>query len=280
MAYYQLSDSVIAYTDSPGGDRSAPAIVFVHGMCCDRSDWAQQTHHFEERCRRISIDLNAHGESTINDSDAFAQRLNMPNLGSDVCALLVHLNISACLLVGHSMGCRVIVEAAHQRPEIVNGVVMVDGSRFADNTEDAEEISRTLDDIEFAPFVGNLFSQMFTADSDSAFVDHAMARAKKMPARLGRALFSHMLNWDASHMDTRLVRLVAPVMIIQSTMVDANRQRRPLNKGETSPWLEYLTGFVPQSDMHILPGIGHFTQIDAPVEVNTLLDGFYDDLFG
>lgn len=278
MAHYSFGDTHLAYTDSHDGDASAPAIVFIHGLCCDRSDWAQQTHHFESTCRCVSVDLSGHGESATVDTDEFAARLSMNKLGSDVCALLDHLGIEACMLVGHSMGCRVAVEVAHQRPAAVKGVVMVDGSRFTDNPDDAAEISRSLGEVEFAPFVENLFLQMFTNESDQAFIDHAVARTRAMPPRLGRALFSHMLNWDASHMDTRLARLNAPLMIIQSTLVDPNRQRRPLERGEMSPWLNYLTGFVPQQDIHTLPGVGHFTQVDAPVEVNGLLEAFFDEV--
>ena len=50
----------LAYSEE---GRAAPAFVFVHGWCCDRSFFAPQAAHFAGRHRVVSVDLRGHGQS-------------------------------------------------------------------------------------------------------------------------------------------------------------------------------------------------------------------------
>jgi pimeloyl-ACP methyl ester carboxylesterase len=83
-----------------------------------------------------------------------------------------------------------------------------------------------------------------------------------------------MARWDASLMDEALARVRAPLMAIQSTTRDAQLRRTPLTARDTSPWLELLRKAVPGARIEIVPGVGHFTQLEAPDEVNRLLSEF------
>ena len=58
------------------------------------------------------------------------------------------------------------------------------------------------------------------------------------------------------------------VTVLQSTHLDENRERVSLQAGESSPWLELVKELTPQAEIHIIPGIGHFTMIEAAAEVN------------
>ncbi|PWI41951.1 hypothetical protein CK485_24505 [Streptomyces sp. ICBB 8177] len=55
----------IAYEkDGSGG---GPALVLVHGWCCDRSFFAPQHEHFAEERAVVSLDLRGHGGSDRPD---------------------------------------------------------------------------------------------------------------------------------------------------------------------------------------------------------------------
>src|SRR4029078_8103557 len=64
---------------------------------------------------------------------------SIEHYGGDVAALVNNLELKGVVLVGHSMGCRVVLEAARLIPQTVAGVVLVDGSRNATSDPDGAE---------------------------------------------------------------------------------------------------------------------------------------------
>ena len=73
-------------------------------------------------------------------------------------------------------------------------------------------------------------------------------------------------------MDAAVAAARAPVLAIQSTTRNAQMQRTALKPGDTSPWLDYLES--RGAKIAIVPDVGHFTQIEAPDEVNRLIEDF------
>lgn len=43
--------------------------------------------------------------------------------GGDLAALVTHLELKGCILVGHSMGCRVVLEAGDSTPAAVDALI-------------------------------------------------------------------------------------------------------------------------------------------------------------
>ena len=187
-------------------------------------------------------------------------------------ALVNHLELARCVLVGHSMGCRVVLEAARLMPEKVAGLVLVDGSRNATrDPEGAEAAARaTVEKLGYAPFAEMLFRQMFFKPSTQA--DAIVARALKTSAEFGPVLWPRITRWDAGQMDAAFDALRAPVLAIQSTTRNAELKRAPLKAGDTSPWIDYLRS--RGAKVEIVPDTGHFTQLEAPETVNRLIDEF------
>src|SRR4029434_11110200 len=102
----------------------APPLVFVHGLCCSHTDWRAQVEHFRARHMTIAVDLPGHGATPAADA------ATIERCGADVAALLDARAVPPAVLVGHSLGCRVVLEAASRAPHRVAGVILVDGSRF------------------------------------------------------------------------------------------------------------------------------------------------------
>lgn len=246
-----------------------PALVFVHGFAGGLEDWRAQLDHFAPRRAVVSCDLRGHGATPGR-----ADECSIEHYGGDVAALLGALQISRAVLVGHSMGCRVALEAARLDPERVAGVVLVDGSKMGGgDPQQAEDAMRAA--IEFAgypAFADAFFAQMFLAPSRESRA--IIARAKRLPAEIGVALFPRMLRWDAAHMEGALDALRAPLLVIQSTWVNAEKKRAPLAPGQSTPWLELVKSRVPGARIQIIPRTGHFTQIEAAGEVNRLIESF------
>jgi pimeloyl-ACP methyl ester carboxylesterase len=75
-------------------------------------------------------------------------------------------------------------------------------------------------------------------------------------------------------MDAALAAVRSPLMAIQSTTRDAQLRRSPLKPGETSPWLDLLKKTISDLKIDIVPGVGHFPQLEAAQTVNRLIRDF------
>lgn len=245
----------------------APALVFVHGFCCEHADWRFQLEHFSRSHRVVACDLRAHGRTPGRPEEC-----SIEHYGGDVAALVAHLELRQPVLVGHSMGCRVVLEANRLAPERVAGLVLVDGSRLGEGEpQAAEDAARAaLAGGGYAAFAEDLFRQMFFEPSREA--EAVVARALSSSAGFGPQLWPRMARWDAGTLDAALAAVRAPLLAIQSTMRGAAGRRVPMRAGDTSPYLDLLRS--KGARIEIVPDTGHFTMLEAPEAVNALLGAF------
>jgi pimeloyl-ACP methyl ester carboxylesterase len=97
-----------------------PPLVFVHGFGCSHEDWEAQRKALEGRHEVIACDLPGHGRTPGEVKDA-----GIANFSRQVEEVLERPSV----VIGHSMGCRVVLQAAALQPDKVAGIVLVDGSR-------------------------------------------------------------------------------------------------------------------------------------------------------
>ena len=245
-----------------------PPIVFVHGFGCAHSDWDAQVAHLSPRYQTVAVDLRGHGASPGTPDECSIERY-----GADVAEVMETLALPPAILVGHSMGCRVVVEAAMQATGRVAGVVLVDGSQFAPAIEATlKETFATADG--YPTLIARWFQEMFTTKSDPAVVAAVVARAGRLPSDIGEKVLLDMVRYDTDRLARSLGSLRVPVMAIQTTYSNRRRERRSMGVGQTTPYLEMLRANIPAIRIEIIPGTGHFPQIDEPAQTNALIDSF------
>lgn len=245
-----------------------PAFLFVHGFSCDLTDWQLQVEALKGTHRVAACDLRGHGNTPANPDE-----VGIGSFGADVAQLVGTLDLAPVILVGHSMGCRAVLEAARLAPSQVRGVVLIDGSgEPAGDPDEAERaISGKLAAVGFAAFAESRFQEMFSGSM--AHADRIIARARRLPEAIGTALYPRLRRWDAEHLEAAFAGLRVPLLVIQSTVQDS-QGRRAMKAGETSDYLEFIRRTVPQARIEVIPDVGHFTQLDAPDQVNRLLADF------
>lgn len=249
--------------------RGAPPLVFVHGFCCSHEDWLLQVEELKSRFEVVACDLRGHGQTPGRP-----QECTIEHFGGDVAALLSVLDLEKSVLIGHSMGCRVVLEAARLAPGRVAGLVLVDGSRTGSGDPNEAEAAAhaAVGKSGYPAFAEALFRQMFF--TPSALAEAIVVRALRQGAGFGPLLWPGMARWDAAKMDASLAAVRAPVLVIQSTTRNAELKRSMLKAGESSPYLDLLKQALKDVRIEVVPGVGHFTQLEAAGQVNRLISSF------
>jgi len=246
----------IAYTVRGEG---ATTLVFVHGWCCDQTYWDHQVRHFCPRCRVVTLDLAGHGRSgqerSVYTMAAFAQ---------DVAAVVTGLELRQVVLVGHSLGGLVIVEAARLMPDRIIGLVPADSLQNVERRVAPEQAAIYLRPLEtdFAQSAQAFVRQnMFLPASDSALVDRIAADMAQGPPEVGRAVLREVFLYSVL---PALAAVRVPLRCINSDRypTDVAAARRHL----------------PTFDAVLTPGVGHFNMIEDPVAFNRLLENFLGEL--
>ncbi len=245
-----------------------PPIVFVHGFGCSHTDWAAQVSHVSPRHQTVAVDLRGHGNSPGSATDCSIERY-----GADVAEVMRALALPPAVLVGHSMGCRVAIEAALQAPAQTAGAILVDGSQFPAAMETVLR-QRFAMPNGYAELVDSLFRQMFTERSDRSVVASVIERAGRLPRTIGEKMLADMQRYDVGRLPGSLALLRVPVMVLQCTYNNENRERRTMHSGQATPYLEMIRASVPSARVEIIPETGHFPQFDATAQTNAMMDSF------
>jgi pimeloyl-ACP methyl ester carboxylesterase len=83
-----------------------PPMVFVHGLACDATDWQAQVDWFKARTTVVVGELPGHGSSPGTPADCTVEAY-----GVALARAMTESRLPPAILVGHSMGCRVVLEA-------------------------------------------------------------------------------------------------------------------------------------------------------------------------
>jgi pimeloyl-ACP methyl ester carboxylesterase len=239
----------LSYTVQGKGE---PAIVFVHGWCCDKSYWKDQVPYFEKKYKVVAVDLGGHGDSGLGRED-----WTIESFAADVAAVVKALKLERVILVGHSMGGPVSLEAARLMSGRVIGVIGVDTFQDFGETVPEEQQKQWLSAFEanFPAVTDQFVRSMFASSADTALVDRIAADMASAPAAVGVGAMKNMLRYDP----TPAVREIkVPIRGINSdkwpTNVDGNKK------------------LARSYDVKFMPGRGHFVQLEDPATFNRLLD--------
>ncbi|MCF5706657.1 alpha/beta fold hydrolase [Pseudomonas syringae] len=118
MPHAIIEGKALHYSDQGTG----PVLLLGHSYLWDRNMWSAQIDLLASHYRVIVPDLWGHGAS-----GAFPEGTqNLDDLARHALALLDHLNIGRCTLIGLSVGGMWGAIAALSAPERINGLVLMD----------------------------------------------------------------------------------------------------------------------------------------------------------
>ena len=113
-------DAAYCYTGGKDFNPALPTVVFIHGAQNDHSVWILQTRYFAHHGFNVlALDLPGHGRSKG------AAKTTVEAMAAWLLALLDAAGVARAMLVGHSMGSLIALEAAFQAPGRVSKLGML-----------------------------------------------------------------------------------------------------------------------------------------------------------
>jgi pimeloyl-ACP methyl ester carboxylesterase len=246
-----------------------PTLLFVHGFACALDDFDPQVNALSPRFRCAAVDLPGHGAS------AKPATVSIAAMGSAVAQVKEQIAARSTILIGHSMGCRVIIEALLQSPSGVAGLVFVDGSMLGGDPETG--INRAKEAVSKAGIDAlgqRLFSDMFLESSDPKLRERIIARAQAVDPGLREELFVDLVRWDLTKARDAFKQIKVPALVLQSTFINPELKRVPMQAGMTTPFMDAVAAAVPKSEAKIVTGAGHFAMLEAAPAVNDEIGKF------
>jgi sigma-B regulation protein RsbQ len=230
-----------------------PTLVLVHGWAFDRHLWDNEVKRLSSRYRVVTLDLAGHGESGRQRA-----KWTMGAFGEDVKAVVEAANAKDVVLVGHSMGGAVVVEAARRMPERVKGIVLIDTLLDVEQRTPAEAIESMAKQLA-ADYPGTVTKMtteyLFAPATPVPVKERVLRHTTAIPADTSIAMLRESWTYDPV---PALRDIKVPVRAVNSdkfpTNLDVNRRHMP--------------GFAA----FIVAGTGHYPMLEDPKRFSAGLD--------
>ena len=248
----------------PGGELyyeaegdGVPAVL-VHGLALDARMWDDQVPALKDIATLVRYDVRGFGRST-RDADTPYSHAN------DLWRLLDHLEIDKAVLVGLSMGGRIVLEATLAAPERVLALVLLDA---------------VLDGVPWDPdsergmqAIGEGFRSGGLEEAKAAWLRHDFFVPAKRTPDLARRLAEMVggysgVNWTSAdphaphpHSIELLATIATPTTVVSAELdVPCFHEMSAV-----------LADRIPGARKVTVPGVGHMVNMEAPEVVNALL---------
>jgi pimeloyl-ACP methyl ester carboxylesterase len=232
-----------------------PAIVLIHGWSCDSNYWREQVPELKKKYTVVAVDLAGHGGTDGNRNE-----WTMERYGQDVATALATVPNQKLILVGHSMGGPVALEATRKLGARVIGIIGVDTFKEIGAPAPTQaQIDAFVKPLE-ADFIGAtrklITEHFFTKDADPQLVQKIAYDMSLSPPRVAipsiRGLFA--MDFPAVLKDINV-----PIVAIESDLGG------PVNEAR-------IKKVIPAFHAVTIPDSGHFLMMDDAARFNPVLE--------
>ena len=122
--------------------RNAQNVIFLHGMSSRSDTWEQVINELDEIFDITAIDLRGHGRS-----GHLAGYYKLEDYAKDIIDVIEKIEIAPVIVVGHSLGAMVAMEAFSRNQSLFRGQILEDPPIFG------KEVMQSIDPDRFDGFV-------------------------------------------------------------------------------------------------------------------------------
>ena len=235
-----------------------PVLVFVHGFTTTATFWREQIASFSPRFRVVRINLPGHGISPRPEGreytiDAFAR---------DVLKVYEALEIRQSVLVGLSMGGTIAQHFVLKHPSLVQVLALVGATPHGLGPDvNVVNVLGAIDELGVIPASQNVIERSFGSGAAQDLIDFGKREVAQTPAFVARQA---IISLNASDSRSRLRDIDVPTLVVVG---DEDIITPPAESA-------VLADGIPNSQLEIIAGAGHFPMLEKPQDFNRLLSEF------
>lgn len=270
-------------TDSPSGNASPPieitsdgasidyqvcgsgdiTLLFVHGWCIDQSYWSYQWDGFCSDYKIVTIDLPGYGNSGKGRND-----WSVEQFGRDVSETINQLQLDNVVLVGHSMGGDIILEAALANDKVI---ALVGVDNFKDVAMEFDE--QIQEEIKgFLDIMRSNFSEVSTAYAQGALFH------PETDTMVIKRVIDDILASDSIIAVASLENLFEYTQNEAQKLSELEQKLYLINSSNTPTDTSALHQTGVEFEVLEIAGTGHYPMIEKPGEFNQLLRSVLDQV--
>lgn len=231
-------------------------LLFVHGWCIDQTYWSNQVEALSSDYRIVTVDLPGFGGSGTN-----RQNWSIEAYGADINAVIEQLKLTNVILIGHSMGGDVILEAALKNGDVI---ALIGIDNFKDvGVELNDEIKAEMDG--FVDLLKNNFSEIAPAFAEQALFHPSTDSLVKAH------IIKDFENSD-SIIATSSLEALFKYTSIEARQLSTLKQKIYLINSNASPTnTDGLDATGVTYELIEINATGHYPMIEKPEEFNGVL---------
>ena len=236
-------------------------LVLIHGFCEDHQAWDELIPELED-LQIIRIDLPGFGQSEA------VEAISIDYFAAAIKAVLDHLDIKSCIMIGHSMGGYSTLAFAAHYPSYLRGFGIFHSHPFADSEEGKDKRQKSIDFIlkngtihYVKQLIPNLFPPGFIT-SKRYIVDRMVFNASKYPERGIMGGLIAMKN--RSDRTDVLRKAKVPVLFILGEKDDLIPFEKQLEQ----------THLPDIASVQIFPRLGHMGMVENPKKTGKAVQDF------
>ena len=258
----------LAYGEWPGDPGRLP-IVGIHGIASNHRAFLDLAPLLAPR-RVVAHDLRGRGSSRRDEPFGVARH------AADLLALCDALELRRPLLVGHSLGAYVAVEAAVAAPGRFAGIVLLDGGAWP-----PWQVPEEMVDVLLAPSIGRLELTFASLDEYVAYWERSVLRLPDTPQRrsqLARDLRRDGVGYRPAtdtavfrrdsldllrhpERNRMLARVGAPLLLVRAGL---GMTGDPASSLVPDVSVQDARRHAPGLAVLDLPGVNHYVLLDEP----------------
>lgn len=251
-------------------DPAKQTILFLHGFTGSANDWKAIAEKIDKRFNKTGLDLIGHGKSSSPSNLDFYK---IESIVEQIEETIRMIGLNKTILCGYSMGGRVALKFAIDKPNLLSGLILESASAGIKKKND--RLSRQQNDDELAYFIVNnpiedfinrwLDQEIF--GTIRRFSNEKIKRIKEEKMKNSRTGLANSLRGFGTgvmpYLGSELIKLKIPVILISGGLDDKFTQ---INQS--------MRKLFPSAKHKIIANAGHNTHLEEPAKFISIVNQF------